>query len=287
MKNPPARFGLLTSIVLSALISACGPRPYAAVTPTVMPTSTSVPTALPDSAASLPTNIRIVHTWIEQRGEVAVQHVGYSLGTAIAPGVILTHDHFDLQPESRTGEALTFIAFTGQTFTLTLSEAHLISIGCIHTLSLLSRSSDELAAFYVTANTGCKKPESGTDGAVVAIDLGTQLIHLPTYMTPALAPLGDHAAVDQLAEGEWLTVNYWDETGQRLAEGHFQILRLSEGVATLADPQCLIRPGDSGGGAYRQGQLVGNTWARYIGLGQQSLGQFDVALVPAEARRPL
>jgi len=55
-------------------------------------------------------------------------------------------------------------------------------------------------------------------------------------------------------------------------------------VATLSDPLGLIRPGDSGGGVYLNGQLVGNTWSIYAGTDtKRPSGAFNVALVPAKA----
>jgi hypothetical protein len=288
MKNPIAFFTLFTWIVLSGLISACGSRPSAAVDPSQVFVSMPASRTLLASSAISSASVRIVHSWYEHRDGAVYPHLGYSLGTAVGPGVILTHNHFSFQPENGDGEALTFITYTGQVFTLSMSKSQQIPIGCAHILSMLGAEAGKLAAFYVAANTGCTQPQSEIAVAAVSVDAGTQIIHLPSSITLAPAPLGDQAVLDQLAEGEWLTVDYWDEASQRLVQGNFQIMHLEPGVATLSDPLCLIRPGDSGGGVYLNGQLVGNTWAMYTDPDtKRPTGAFNVALVPAEAMQLL
>ncbi len=285
MKNPIALFTCLTWIILSGLISACGSPRSAAADPAVTPVSMPASETSLALAAISPASIRIVHRWNEYRDGAVHPHVGYSLGTVIGPDVILTHNHFEFQPQSPNGETLTFITHTGQEFTLPISKSQQIPIGCAHTLSLLGTEAHKLAAFYVAANTGCMDPHSETAVVAFSVDGGTQIIHLPGSVTLTPASIGDPEVLDQLAEGAWLMVDYWDEANQRLAHGNFQITKLGQGVATLADPLRLIRPGDSGGGAYLNGQLVGNTWSIYADSGtRQPAGQFNVALVPAEAR---
>ena len=288
MKNPIALFTWLAWIVLSGLISACGSPRSAAADPAMTPIPMPASETSSASAAISPASVRIVHRWNEHRDGAVYPHLGYSLGTVIGPAVILTHNHFEFQPESDAGETLTFITRTGQVFTLPISKSHQITIGCAHTLSLLGAEAHKLAAFYVAANTGCMDPHSETAVAAFSVDGGTQIIHLPGDIPLAPASIGDPAILDQLAEGKWLTVDYWDEASQRLARGNFQITKLEQGVATLADPLRLIRPGDSGGGAYLNGQLVGNTWSIYADLDtRQPAGTFNVALVPTEALRLL
>jgi hypothetical protein len=59
-------------------------------------------------------------------------------------------------------------------------------------------------------------------------------------------------------------------------------------VATLVDPHLVIRTGDSGGGIYLDGKLIGNTWARYVdSTDGRPLGAFNVALLPTAAMRLL
>ncbi len=123
-----------------------------------------------------------------------------------------------------------------------------------------------------------------SDLAAVAVDAGTQVFYLPSYVVLATAPLADQACLDQLAAGMWLQVDYWDEATQRFAQGNFQVERLDQGVVTLADPSRVIRRGDSGGGVYLGGKLIGNTWAIYVDPDtKQPLGEFNVALLPMAA----
>ena len=53
-------------------------------------------------------------------------------------------------------------------------------------------------------------------------------------------------------------------------------------MATLADPVRIINPGDSGGGVFFNGQLIGNTWSYNADVNGNPLGSFNVALVPAQ-----
>lgn len=280
MKNPFALFALSVSIVLSGLVSTRSFLPAAGASLALA--STPAPQTISDSATVSSAAVRIVHTWHEQKNGVTYRHTGASLGTVIGPGVILTHNHFDFHPESRAGEALTFVTVSGKMFTLPIAASQLISSECTQILSVLGAEAGKLAAQYVTANTGCTLPQSANAAAVLAVDAGTQIIRLPANIPLVPASLGDQAALDRLSGVDWLTVDYWDEARQRLAQGSFRIIRLERGLATLADPQCLIRPGDSGGGVYFKGRLVGNTWSIYVDANRPA-GMFNVALLPSSA----
>ena len=116
----------------------------------------------------------------------------------------------------------------------------------------------------------------------IAIDRGTLLLQLPDNVNLTAAPLADRASLNHLAAGDWLTVNYWDNARQRLATKDFQLLKTANGLATLADPQLVINPGDSGGGVFFNGRLIGNTWSYNADVDGNPLGSFNVALVPAQ-----
>jgi hypothetical protein len=123
-----------------------------------------------------------------------------------------------------------------------------------------------------------------SDVAMVAIDGGTQMIYLPSYVILPVAPVGDEANLGQLAEGAWLEVDLWDDAHQRFGRASFQIKHIEQGVATLADPRRLVRPGDSGGGIYVEGKLIGNTWAMFADPENgRPTGTFNVALLPTGA----
>ena len=74
---------------------------------------------------------------------------------------------------------------------------------------------------------------------------------------------------------------YWDDAAQSLAVTACAIAAVSPGVLTLADPDNLFNGGDSGGGVFYQGELVGNTWGFLIDQTGARLGLVNVALVNA------
>jgi hypothetical protein len=141
---------------------------------------------------------------------------------------------------------------------------------------------DETLTFTFPTGQAFSLPMS--DIAAVAVDAGTQVFYLPSYVVLEPAPLGDQVNLNQLQAGMWLQVDYWDDAKQRFAQGNFEVERLEPGVATLADPLHVIRPGDSGGGIYLAGKLIGNTWAMYVDPDtKQPIGEFNVALLPVGA----
>jgi hypothetical protein len=243
MKNQIAFFVLLSSLCLSGFVLARGHLEPAPSGATLAAVATPAAQIWP---AAVSASVRILHTWIEQKGGVEVLYLDHSLGTAVAPSVILTHNHY-LRPERPESDAYIFTTSTGQAFTVPASEL-----------------------------------------TVRALNAGVQMIYLPGGVTLTSASLGNQAAIDRLAEGEWLTVDYWDEARERFAQGNFQIERVEKGAATLSDPQRVVRPGDSGGGIYVAGRLIGDTWARYVDtVSGQPTGAFDVALLSPEAIRLL
>jgi hypothetical protein len=114
------------------------------------------------------------------------------------------------------------------------------------------------------------------------IDAGTLLIQLPRDIRLVPAPLGSDSDVLAVAPGDWLTVQYWDDEPGQLTLSEFQVVAVNPGVATLADPARRINGGDSGGGVFRAGRLVGNTWSIDTDPAGRPLGYIHVALLPAE-----
>jgi hypothetical protein len=187
--------------------------------------------------------IRIEHTYVTHDGVSAYRRGGFSLGTAVAPNIILIHNHFHKPPEPVQDETLTFLDPTRAALSL---------------------------------------PVEGLP--FIAIDGGTALIYLPDTVALLVAPLGDRSTIEHLAIGDRLTVCYWDDDWERVAQQDFEIIRIEDGVATLADPARIINPGDSGGGAFFEGRLVGNTWAIHADSRGNPTGAFDVALLPAQVQ---
>jgi hypothetical protein len=122
------------------------------------------------------------------------------------------------------------------------------------------------------------------DAQLIAIDSGTGLIWLPNKLLAPIAPLTDSTSLPDLPVGSWLTVNYWDDNTKRIAQHDFQLVQIKDGIARLADPDRVINSGDSGGGAYFTGRLVGNTWSINLDSARRPMGSFNVALLPSQVR---
>ena len=183
--------------------------------------------------------MRIEHTYLRQDGDSTYHGSQFSLGTAIAPNIILTHNHFYKTTEPFQDEALTLFDAAG-------------------------------------VNRPMPVP--------IAVDEGATLIYLPHTVSLPMTPTSDRSTLEHLSAGDRLTVCYWDDARNRLAQQDFKIVRIKDGVATLADPGRVINPGDSGGGAFFEGRLVGNTWARQTDPDGNPLGAFDVALLSAQTQ---
>jgi hypothetical protein len=115
------------------------------------------------------------------------------------------------------------------------------------------------------------------------MDGGTMLFGLPSAMNVPEAAIADQNTLKRLTVGKWLTVVYWDDVNQQIARQNFKITKLGKGTATLADPQHIINSGDSGGGVYLDGELVGNTWRITTDKQGRPMGIFTIALVPPQA----
>jgi len=122
------------------------------------------------------------------------------------------------------------------------------------------------------------------DLQLIPIDAGTMLIKLPAPAFPDDALVSDDVALHGLTTGNWLTVDYWDDTTQRIAQRDFQIVQIKDGVARLADSHLVINSGDSGGGVYFNGKLVGNIWSINLDTARRATGSFNVALLPSQVR---
>lgn len=123
--------------------------------------------------------------------------------------------------------------------------------------------------------------------AFVAVDAGTALIYLPDDVALTSASTADPKVVTSVAAGARLQVSYWDDGAGRFAQKEFAVIKVKNGVATLADPDRTINSGDSGGGVFLNSALVADTWAIYQDAQGQATGKFDVALLPADAQRLL
>lgn len=212
-----------------------------------MPTAASARSApISQSAVVVPAvNIRILHSWKVVQGGSTHEYRDESLGTIIAPDLILTHNHFSRPQPNWLGETYIFEDVWGRS------------------VQWQPRS----LQFTLP-------------------DAETMLIRLPAAAFPDRATVADRTTVNRLAVGTWLTITYWDNATRQMLSHDFQIVQIKDGLATLADPDKHINRGDSGGGAFWHGQLIGNTKSIFADGAGHSLGLFNVELVPARVTRP-
>jgi len=195
-----------------------------------------------EAGADCPRENRCVRIDVEVKtedtgtGSVVVR--SSSLGTVVAPGLILTHNHH---------------AFLDQ------------------------RGADVVVV--LTESTGTSWLISLSDLTLLPLDAGTLLIQLPedvtltddTRLTMALDP--------SIQPGDWLNIAYRRPTTGSIERASFEVVQVLADRIRLADPQHLIQPGSSGGGAYLGDRLIGNTWSIDKVEGQ-AIGSFTVALLP-------
>jgi len=193
----------------------------------------------------LAVNIRILHSWKVMQGGSTHEYRDESLGTIIAPDLILTHNHF-----SRPQPAW-------------LEETYIFEDAWGRSVQWQPRS----LKFTMP-------------------DTETLLIRLPAGAFPDRATVADRTTVSRLAAGAWLTITYWDDATRQIAQHDFQIAQIKDGLATLADPDKHINRGDSGGGAFWQGRLIGNTKSIYADVAGNAPGLFNVALTPSRVTQP-
>jgi hypothetical protein len=167
----------------------------------------------------------------------------HSIGTIISGDRVLTHNHFDPGNWSITD----YILFTSNTGVETKVEK--------------SKVNDQ--------------PK----------DAGTMVFQLPsgTSLGGTPAPLGDPST---LSVDDTVQTVYYDDGANRMDVLSTKIDRLGPnggGVleARLADPSTIIDPGDSGGGMFKGGQLVGNTWSINETTKGVRLPSFRSALLPS------
>jgi hypothetical protein len=98
------------------------------------------------------------------------------------------------------------------------------------------------------------------------------------------APVADQATIQGLGTGDTITVVFWEDVAGQLAQATFTIAATAPGTITLSDPGHVINGGDSGGGAFYQGELIGNTWGFLVDQNREALGLVTVALLPEKIR---
>jgi hypothetical protein len=197
----------------------------------------------PSAQGVSPASVRIVYKWQLKSGATPYDITVNSLGTVIAPRVILTHNHYGFSLGRRPSDTLTITDLAGHTWR-----------------------------------------GRALDAQLIVINVDTSLIWLPEDLPTPIAPVIESTALPLVAVGQSLTVNYWDEPTQGVAQRAFKIVQVKEGVVMLADPSRLINFGDSGGGVYFNGRLVGNIRSINVDRDLRGVGNFHVALVPPQIR---
>ncbi len=167
---------------------------------------------------------------------------GISQGTLLAGNRLLTHHHYD--PALELLESLT----------LTLT------------------------------NAGGRQVQVSVDPRrIVIFDAATAIIPLPDDVNIGTGVASLNPVELSLEAEEMVTVIYLNDAHE-LAQTRFAVLTYTRepgGLPSLIveDPRHLIEPGDSGGGVYADGMLIGNLWA--IGPAPDGSQYVRVGLVPA------
>jgi RHS repeat-associated protein len=78
------------------------------------------------------------------------------------------------------------------------------------------------------------------------------------------APIANERVLDDLRLQSSFKVDvvYWDDQNKHLRVGAFNASLNAEKRIIIDDPNYIINPGDSGGGIFYKGQLIGNLWYR-------------------------
>lgn len=187
-------------------------------------------------------NPNVVRIDFEGRME-GLRYTGVSQGTIITGNILLTHHHYEIALETLVTLTLTLTDVKGNHQTITVEPTN-----------------------------------------IVAVDAGTTLIPLPetfiSWNPDRLAIQVQHLDIQQ---GDQLTTYYLNSkgipTGIELTAYVYDTISYP-GLTSLIlkDPQAQIKPGDSGGGVFYQGELIGNLWA--IGHAEAGGNYVRVALIP-------
>jgi hypothetical protein len=93
------------------------------------------------------------------------------------------------------------------------------------------------------------------------------------------AQIASHRTINDLQLSDVVEIAYWDDANNRVASGQFSINdigNLENGAISVDDPSGVLNPGDSGGGVYYKGELIGNLWSISGGNGHIALISQDV-----------
>jgi len=155
-----------------------------------------------------------------------------------------------------------------------------------------------LAGTYIVDPCNPKRPHglsnstrTASIGSSIQFDAQTRLVYSAVRYAGSFAPLASQRTLRQLSVGDTVDVVYWDDTHKELAVAEFQIKEIRNNtIIVLDDPANIINSGDSGGGVFYHGELIGNTW-RYIEsvgrAGNQIAKEVHVQIIPPELSQEL
>jgi hypothetical protein len=174
-----------------------------------------------------------------------------SLGTKISANIVLTHNHF-------SNLAGTHIVDPSNT-----KRPHPIS----------------------------KTTQTASIGSSTQYGAQTRLLYSDVKYAGSLAPVASQRTISRLRVGDTVDVVYWDDIHQKLAVAKFQIKEIrNNSIIVLDDPSDIINSGDSGGGVFYHGNLVGNTW-KFIQIQDLNGNQIEkvvyVQIIPSELNQTL
>jgi hypothetical protein len=156
----------------------------------------------------------------------------------------------------------------------------------------------DLAGTYILDPINTRRPH-GVSNSTRTMPFGwsrqygaqTRLIFSAVKYAGQVAPIASQSSIEKLGPGDTVDVVYWDDDREALAVANFQIRIVQDHtVIVLNDPEDIINSGDSGGGVFLDGELIGNTW-RYIKMADQNGKTVDkevhVQIIPENLNRAL
>lgn len=193
------------------------------------------------------TTVRIEHEWQQSEGDKLLRYRVPSLGTVIGQGLIVSHDHFHPSIGHLDREAWYFTGETGATVRVEAA--------------------------------GVTRRLPGAEVSVLVLPVTTGAPAGPTAVAA-------ETTIAALKPGDRLTVAFWEDAAGQFAQADLAVVAVAPSVITLADPGHLLNGGDSGGGVYYRGELVGNTWGLLVDQDHAALGLVTVALLPPTIAAP-
>lgn len=156
----------------------------------------------------------------------------------------------------------------------------------------------DLAGTFILDPSNARRPHGVSDttrttpfGRSRQYGAQTRLVYSAVKYAGQVSPIASQRTIQHLSTGDTVDVVYWDDARQELAVAVFQIRTIRNNtVIVLDDPADIINSGDSGGGVFYNGELIGNTW-RYLERvdlnGNQVDKEVHVQIVPVELTQAL